>query len=413
MSAGEPYSGRLGAVIPPGTPEYALVARVVEAVARRTGMPSQWNRRLYEQVGGEHPGFAQIGGPIAVDRPTVLEPLVRAGADPVLARYAMIVLVHEAEHQTSVLGNDRSPDAVELASPEDTALEEARAVVMSARHTDEIIRETGLDREVPGILDAQVDWGYPGVSRCLWESVGALSVLTDVPADEFWTTIDKTPRPQRFNALADLVIDKRLGVVMPESHRALMRHRLTRSLRSELGALLQYEGPERPGRPTPEETSRFGAEHAQRAIADLSEHLADAEAHYAAHPGSEPPLPSLSPHEQGFLASLKAYQAMQQVQATIAELKRFLGSETGQGTTGMPQTLPAATVEPAGKSAEAGAGLGRGAGPAGGAGAGAGPGGGAATGGAAATGAAAAPGAAAAGRLVQFRPRQERGPAVD
>lgn len=361
-----------------------MVARVVEAVVRRTGMPSQWNLRLHEQIGGQHAAFAQIGGPIAAHRAIVLEPLVRAGADPWRARFAMIVLVHEAEHQTSVLGDDRSPDAVKLMSPEDTALEEARAVLRSERDTDEVIREIGLDREVPGILDAKVDWGYPAVSRCLADSVDALAVLTDRPADEFWATIDKTPRPQRFNALADLVIDKRLGDVMPESHRALMRDRLTRSLRQELGALMHYEEA-RPGRPTAEEAARFGAEHAQRAVADLSERLADAEAHYAANPGSEPPL---SPHEQEFLADLKTHQAVQRVQETLADLQRFLGSQTGQGATGMPRTAP---VEPVGRPVEPGVG----------------PGGGAAAGGAAASG------AAAAGRVVQFRPRQERGPAVD
>ena len=112
---------------------------------------------------------------------------------------------------------------------------------------------------------------------------------------------------------------KRLGDVMPESHRALMRDRLTRSLRQELGALMQYEEA-RPGRPTAEEAARFGAEHAQRAVADLSERLADAEAHYAANPGSEPPL---SPHEQEFLADLKTHQAVQRVQETLADLQRF------------------------------------------------------------------------------------------
>ncbi|MFI7062066.1 hypothetical protein ACIBL3_13870 [Kribbella sp. NPDC050124] len=389
MTAAHPPTGRLGALIPPGTPEYALVAGVVESVVRRSEMASQWNFRLYEEVDGKHPAFAQIGGPIAVHRPTVLEPLVRAGADPWLARYAMIVLIHEAEHQMCVLGDDRSPDTVKLMSPEDTALEEARATLRSERDTDEIIRELGLDREVPGILDAKVDWGYPAVSRCLEDSVDALAVLADRPAAEFWSTIDKTPRPQRFNALADLVIDKRLGDVMPESHRVLMRDRLTRSLRHELGALMQYEVPEWSSKHTAAEAARIGAEHAQRAVADLTERLADAEAHYAANPGAEPPL---MPHEQELLDSLETYQAVQKVEASLADLQRFLGSQTGQGATGMPRTVLA---EPVVRSVEPGVG----------------PGGG--LGGGAAAGGGAASGAAAAGRVVQFRPRQDRGPAVD
>jgi hypothetical protein len=66
----------LGREILPHTREYQWVASIVDAVERRTGRPSSWSRRLYEEL-GETTGMAQLDGPMTIRR-DVLDSVMHA-----------------------------------------------------------------------------------------------------------------------------------------------------------------------------------------------------------------------------------------------------------------------------------------------------------------------------------------------
>ncbi|MFG1815628.1 hypothetical protein ACGFIF_17805 [Kribbella sp. NPDC049174] len=299
------FSVRVGAEVLPGTPEYEWVSSVVAAVERRTGRTSRWDRRLYEGPSDQSGGKAVANGPLILARKNVLDPVVRAYTaqapltpdEIVAARQAVYVTVHEAVHHLSDAGDEEAPDAVWHGSPAEIALEEGLADTEAVRIEMDIIRDIGMDRAVPRILDLHISAAeYSAYNQAVDDVVHGLAELTEQHPDDVRAVIHRTPMAQRYAAMADLVIDHRLGDLT--EHRAELRARLAEPLRSGLGALPRYEGHDRPAEMSPQQAADIGAQHAQRAVREVGRRLPQLRSQYAA----------------------------------VADMQRFLGEHTGHST---------------------------------------------------------------------------------
>jgi hypothetical protein len=347
MGPSELGGGR-GPEILPGTPEYQWVASIVRAVERRSGARSSWNGKLYEQH------TAVLAGAIHFDGSMSMSPRLLAAArlaytadrpltddEKLTAKFAAIMVAHEARHLSSNLGDDTAPDAVKIGSAAEWALEEGLNDTWTHRHAEAVIQDIGMDEVVPGIADVEAPCSYPGFMAATDGVVHGLAETTELAPEKVRDTIHRTPRPQRFNAMADLAIDQRLRGLMPESHRAQLRYRFGGEIKRELGTLSE---PEASLRFDADTMSRWGRETGEKAIAGLNKALAQAESHYRTwheqNPGAEaePPRMRMSRGELMMLRRVEA-QAADPVAAAmtvgqIGRLQQFLGSHTGPATTG-------------------------------------------------------------------------------
>lgn len=238
----------LGPEILPGTREYQWVAYVVEAVERRTGRPSSWNRRLYEDRTGVL-AAAVPSGPMSVSRAEILAPVMRAYDAPETlsldgrqrAGLGVWVIVHETDHHQAELGDAAAPDAIQELSPEDEALSEGLADLKAARLTGPIMQDIQMDQAIPGSLGAFSGSLYPGYRAGADGVLTGLHRTTGLPREDVLSAIEQTPRLQRYNTMADLVIATRLAGLMPPAHMPQVRQRLSRPLRHELAGLHKYE----------------------------------------------------------------------------------------------------------------------------------------------------------------------------
>jgi hypothetical protein len=291
----------LGLEIPRGTREYAWVASIVEAAERRSGVPSRWNRRLYEEPHTMLLATARGDGAMTVSRPNITDPVLRAydaqrpltDLEKVLARRGAIIVAHEAEHHMAELGDEAAPDAIPFPSPEEVALAEGLADTRAFRNADALIQDIGMDHAVPGVLDVQVAATYPGYNAGVNGVIHGLHKLTGLPPDEVRVAIERTPRLQRYNKMADLLIDSRLDGLMPPEHRSEVRAKLAGPLRYELGALTRYEAPNG----DPKKLDGLGREFSARAIRNVGRELEWIESDYRRAVDPE------SAHLQKFLQS--------------------------------------------------------------------------------------------------------------
>ena len=111
-----------------------------------------------------------------------------------------------------------------------------------------------------------------------------------------WTAVDQTPFVQRYNAMADVVIDSRLAGRMPPEHRSQVRLQLSQPLKEELGGAHCLHGgdgaPGPAGRPRGREDRNQGGAAAWRAGA-----AATVEQHYRQY-GEAPAADADVPPEQ-------------------------------------------------------------------------------------------------------------------
>jgi hypothetical protein len=273
----------LGPEILPGTREYEWVRYVVEAVVRRTGRPSSWNRRLYEDRTGVL-AAAVPNGPMSVSRAEILNPVMRAYDAPATlshdgrrrARLGVAVIVHETDHHQAELGDDSAPDAIQELSPEDEALSEGLAEVKATSLTGLIMQDIQMDQAIPGSIGAFSGSLYPGFQAGVDGVLTGLHRITGLPRDDVLSAIEQTPRLQRYNTMADLVIATRLAGLMPPAHMAQVRKSLSRPLRQELAGLHKYESPYR----DPLALDGLGREFSARAIRNLERTLGTLEQQY-------------------------------------------------------------------------------------------------------------------------------------
>ncbi|MFF0265015.1 hypothetical protein [Kribbella sp. NPDC004536] len=374
----------VGPEILPGTREYDWVARVVDAMERRTGRASSWNRRLYEEL-GDHAGVAQLGGPLTLRRDLVLEPVFRAydANRPTdlettwAARRGALLLIHEIDHHLHEEGDENAPDAVPYRSREGEALTEGLADSNRDRYARTILSDIGMDEAVPRIHDTTVVTPYGGYQLGVEGVLDGLRTLSGRSSDDVWEAVDSTPFAQRYNAMADVVIDSRLKDLMPPEHRSQIRLRLAKPLREELGSLTDAY---RAVAETIVQLTDRGRETGARAVERLTQELAAVEAHYRAH-GEHPPRMPMSAREHAQVQQIETFYGRPSIAQEPSQLRHFLHTRTPPPPPQTTKAEPATAADASTKTrpaTEANANAWIGAGP-GAAGAGAGPGAGAGT----------------------------------
>lgn len=325
----------LGPEILPGAREYQWVASIVDAVERRTGRRSSWDRRLFEEPTD---AFARTfpAGPMAVSREHILRPVMHAydapgeltAQDRQRARLGVWVVVHEIDHQQAELGDDAAPDAVRQLGPEDMALSEGFAEVKAARLTGLVMQDIGMDKAIPGSVSAFHGSVYPGYRAGVDRVLTGLQKVTGLSPENVVSAVEQAPRLQRYNAMADLVIDTRLDGLVPEAHRSQIRLQLSRPLRDQLGALMQHESPNG----DPVALDRLGREHADGALAELEHQVGVIEQHYRQYDADAPRMP-MSWQDRSLVVRIEAYYGRSTADVENAHLRQFLdnGSRTGLG----------------------------------------------------------------------------------
>jgi hypothetical protein len=153
--------------------------------------------------------------------------------DYIRVRDAVLTVTHEAAHLTSHLGDPTGPGAHPVGDPADRALEEGLAESWTHRNVDAVIYDIGMDRSVPGVIGPPNVDAYKAYSAATNSLAQGLGTVAGVPPDEVRRQLHGADRAQRWNKVADLMIDRRLGGLMPPEHRDVVRQNLVQPLRSE------------------------------------------------------------------------------------------------------------------------------------------------------------------------------------
>jgi hypothetical protein len=282
-----------GPEILPGTWEHDWVSSVVAKAAEYSGRPSHWNGKLYEQA-GPVAGLCHADGSMTISRPYVLDqarPVYTAEQTPsddelFAAASATRAALFQAHVSLSDVGDDSVPGATPNGSLEDIALENARADRFTQKYGGRAAEDL---TQHPLPMHSQAA-AFPAYTTATDELMYPLVPATGTPLNELRDLIDSAERPQRFNAIADRVIDTQLGDLVPESHRTQLREDLTGPMRRTLAGLAMTEHSRltEPGR-----KFAWGERSAQYTGLEFTANLDDIKQHYqswnAKHPGVEPP----------------------------------------------------------------------------------------------------------------------------
>jgi hypothetical protein len=281
-----------GPEILPGTWEYDWFASVVAKTAEYAGRPSHWNGELYEQP-GPISGLYHSDGSMTISREHVLD-AARPGYAPnhqitnderYAAASATSMAVFQAHSSLSEFGDGSAPGATPVGSLEDVALESALADRFTTRYGGRIA-ESLTEHALP--MDSFP--AFPAYTTATDRLMYSLSRPTGLSPDGVRELLETTGRSQRFNAIADRVIDEQLGDLVPESHRAQLRQDLTGPLRRGLSGLAMTEH----SRLTHQGSKlNWGHESAEWTAIEFDQNLEDIKAHYeswnADNPGLEAP----------------------------------------------------------------------------------------------------------------------------
>ena len=138
----ENVSATRGREIAAGLPGYAWVARIVGAVEQRTGMPTRWNGKIFEELDPAYAGSAdRDDGSLTLGKDDVMTPAERAYTRRELTAEAVQMAVdaaatvcHEARHLSSPLAGTGGAAAHPLADAPGVALDEGLVERLSAGH---------------------------------------------------------------------------------------------------------------------------------------------------------------------------------------------------------------------------------------------------------------------------------------
>lgn len=324
-----------GSEILPSTREYQWVASIVAALERRTGLPSSWNRRLYDEL-GDVGATAQFNGPMTISRERILEPVMRAYdatgpsdlATAGWARIGAMVVVHEIDHHQHEVGDEDAPDAVRFDSMENEVLTEGLADSNRDQFADKVIQDIGMDKAVPEVLEVHAVMPYAGYQAGVEGVLQGLHTISGRSQREVWTAVDRTPFAQRYNAMADVVIDSRLNGLMPPEHRSQIRLRLGRPLQEELASLTAYNAEMEP----PVQLAARGRDTGTRAVQRLEQELGAIEQHYRQYGEHAPRMPMSAP-DRALVEKIESYYGRSTADLETAHLRQFLdnGSDRGAG----------------------------------------------------------------------------------
>lgn len=267
------------------TNEYKWVTAVIRSVQKHSGRPSRFNGELHEELNPEAVGSAHDKGAMTVSAANVLKPVSHAytvgrpldDAELLALRDAIVTVVHEAEHLTHELGDESAPGAVPVYSPEAMVIEEGLTEDWAHRHANAVIHDLGMHVANPDLLTTETFDSYPAYTAATDELIKGTAHLTGLRPSEVRTALEQADRTQRLGAIADLVIDKQLGDVMPAQDRDAVRTQLVNAMRPHLAVVENVQSSEAQ---SDVGKSIGGHQAAQRTVTALSTTAADLENRY-------------------------------------------------------------------------------------------------------------------------------------
>jgi hypothetical protein len=243
-------SSIVGPPIDPRTNEYKWVAQVIRSVAKHSGRPSRWNGRLHEELNPDAMGSADDHGMMTVSVAGVLRPVAHAYTagrplneiELLELRDAILTVVHETQHLTHPLGDDSGPGAVSAYAPEALVLEEGLTEDWAHRQVNAVIHDLGMHVANPELLTTESFDSYPAYTAATDELIKGAAQVAGVQPSEVRTAMEQADRTHRLAVVADLVIDKRMGDVLPAQDRDAVRTQLVNAMRPDLAGVRSLQG---------------------------------------------------------------------------------------------------------------------------------------------------------------------------
>lgn len=261
------------------------MASVIRSVEQRTGSPTRWNGRVFEEQNPDYLGTAHADGSMTVNRAKVIEPVKLAytagrpltSQENYRARDAAATVTHEAVHLSGHFGDQSVPGAHQSHDDPARALEEGQAENWTHRNVDNVIADVGLDKAAPGVLSEPTFNAYPAYTQASANLNRELAARTGQTSDQVGNQLIGTERTQRWNVAADMVIDQRLSGLMPESHRDTVRAQVAAPLRDEFAALPAVSADPNL---TSAQKATLSADAADRGLASMDQEVGRIEQHY-------------------------------------------------------------------------------------------------------------------------------------
>lgn len=236
-------SARRGREIAADLPGYGWVARIVGAVEQRTGMPTRWNGKIFEELDPAYAGSAdRDDGSLTLGKDDVMTPAERAYTGRELTAEAVQMAVdaaatvcHEARHLSSPLAGAGGPAAHPLADAPGVALDEGLVERWTHANIGAVIAEIDMDRDVRGADEVEPVDSYPAYTSATYRLVTDLAAGTGRRPGELEQQLLDCDAGQRWNLLADLAIDHHLSGLMRDGDRDAVRARFANALRADFG----------------------------------------------------------------------------------------------------------------------------------------------------------------------------------
>lgn len=290
------------------TNEYKWVTAVIRSVEKHSGRKSRWNGEVHEELNPEASGSAHDKGTMTVSVAKVLKPVSDAytvgrplnDAELLALRDAIVTVVHEAEHLTHGLGEVGAPSAVSAYSPEALVIEEGLTEDRAHRQVNAVIHDLGMHVANPELLTTKTFNSYPAYTAATEELIKGTAQVTGLRPSEVRTALEGADRTQRLAVIADLVIDKRMGDVLPAQDRDAVRTQLVNTMRPHLAAVESVQSSKAHSE---ESKTNGGRQAAQLAVTALSTTAADLESKYRDAAIAQPPPSADVDHLRKFLGS--------------------------------------------------------------------------------------------------------------
>jgi hypothetical protein len=214
-----------GQEFPPGSWEYSIAERIIEATTTRFGMTSKWNRTLHAQLAADLGGTVEFAdGSLTLSPTHIFAPLRRIyEGGPFTpdelsdAAYAVVYATHEAGHACTEFGvreyKDEYFPVTEL-KDEDVVLEEALADVVGHGIKTDAFRALDLDRLAPELDNERTIVSYPTYYKAVLAMTKRLMEWTrQTSAVPLIGALKGASIGARFDVAADMVIAAQIGKV--------------------------------------------------------------------------------------------------------------------------------------------------------------------------------------------------------